>query len=71
MCMYPMALIEAHADELRALGAKRIGIFGSFARGEATAESDVDVNLKFPRAGNLMTTSLPFMNCFKDFLADP
>lgn len=47
--MDPLALIEAHADELRALGAQRIGVFGSFARGEATAESDVDIYLEFAK----------------------
>jgi len=31
---------------MRALGAQRIGVFGSFARGEAAAESDVDVYLE-------------------------
>jgi predicted nucleotidyltransferase len=45
--MDPLALIEAHAAELRAFGAQRIGLFGSFARGEARAESDVDVYLEF------------------------
>ena len=45
--MDPLALIEAHADELRSLGAQRIGVFGSFAKGEATEESDVDVYLEF------------------------
>lgn len=45
--MDPLELIEAHAAELRALGAQRIGVFGSFAREEATAESDVDVYLEF------------------------
>ena len=47
--MDPLALIENHAAELRALGARRIGVFGSFARGEATAESDVDVYLEFAK----------------------
>ena len=45
--MDPLALIEAHAAELRTLGAQRIGVFGSFARAEATPESDVDVYLEF------------------------
>jgi hypothetical protein len=45
--MNPVTLIEAHAAELRALGARKIGIFGSFARGEETLESDVDVYLEF------------------------
>lgn len=47
--MDPLALIETHAAELRALGAQRIGVFGSFARREATAESDVDVYLEFAK----------------------
>src|SRR5215470_20172494 len=47
--MDPLALIEAHAAELCALGAQRIGVFGSFASGEATAESDVDVYLEFAK----------------------
>ena len=45
--MAPLELIESHAAALRPLGAQRIGVFGSFARGEATTESDVDVYLEF------------------------
>ena len=47
--MDPLELIESHADELRALGVQRIGVFGSFAKGEATAKSDVDVYLEFAK----------------------
>ena len=42
-----ITLIEAHAAELQALGARKIGIFGSFAKGEETPESDVDIYLEF------------------------
>jgi predicted nucleotidyltransferase len=45
--MDPLALIEAHAQELHALGARRIGVFGSFATNKATPESDVDVYVEF------------------------
>ena len=45
--MDPVAVIQEHAAELRALGTRRIGVFGSFARGEETPESDVDVYLEF------------------------
>jgi predicted nucleotidyltransferase len=45
--MDPLALIEAHAEELHALGARRIGVFGSFAKNQATPESDVDVYVEF------------------------
>ncbi len=39
----PLAVIERHIAEIRALGVRRIGVFGSFARSEAHDESDVDV----------------------------
>ena len=45
--MDPVTVIEEHAAELRALGAQRIGVFGSFARGEESKRSDVDVYLEF------------------------
>ncbi len=45
--MNPVTIIERHAAELRALGARKIGVFGSFARGEESPHSDVDVYLEF------------------------
>jgi predicted nucleotidyltransferase len=45
--MKPLAIIESHLDEIHALGARRIGVFGSFAREEARADSDVDVFVEF------------------------
>ena len=45
--MNPLAVIQAHDAELRALGARRVGVFGSFARGEARDDSDVDVYVEF------------------------
>jgi len=43
----PLTIIERHLPELRALGARRIGVFGSFARGDAREDSDVDVYVEF------------------------
>ena len=40
--MNPLDAIEGHLAELRALGARRIGVFGSCARGQERADSDVD-----------------------------
>lgn len=37
-----LALIEQNRDTLRKFGVRRIGVFGSCVRGEATAESDLD-----------------------------
>ena len=45
--MNPLAAIQEHLAEFRALGATRIGVFGSFGRGEAGADSDVDVYVEF------------------------
>lgn len=39
-------LIE-HAREIRALGVQRIGVFGSFARGDQNPTSDVDLLVEF------------------------
>ena len=45
--LQPLAVIERHLPEIRCLGARRIGVFGSFARGEAREDSDVDVFVEF------------------------
>ena len=42
-----VALIREHEDRIRAMGVKRLGLFGSFARGEQDAESDIDVLVEF------------------------
>lgn len=36
------AIIREHATEIRARGIERLGLFGSTARGDADAASDVD-----------------------------
>jgi hypothetical protein len=38
-----IAILRAHADEIRARGVTRLALFGSTARGEAGPESDLDV----------------------------
>ena len=45
--MNPLTVIQVHLAELLALGARRLGVFGSVARGEAGADSDVDVYVEF------------------------
>ena len=45
--MNPLSVIQNHLAELLALGARRIGVFGSFARGEGREDSDVDVYVEF------------------------
>ncbi len=45
--MNPLTVIQTHLAELLALGARRLGVFGSYARGEEHDESDVDVYVEF------------------------
>ena len=40
--------IRAHEPELRARGVSRLWLFGSVARGDADAESDIDVLISAP-----------------------
>jgi len=42
-----LGLIKEHQNALKALGVKKLGLFGSFARGEQRAESDVDFLVEF------------------------
>ena len=43
-------LIRENEAQLRALGVKRLGLFGSFVRGEQKPESDVDFLVEFEPA---------------------
>lgn len=46
--MYALKLLKQHEKVIRGrFGVKRIGLFGSFARGEALDKSDVDVLVEF------------------------
>ncbi len=42
-------LLRSHKKELEKFGVKKIGIFGSFIRGEASSGSDVDVVVEFEK----------------------
>src|SRR6266852_2977347 len=48
--MNPLVAIQSRIAEFGALGARRIGVFGSFARGDARDDSDVDVYVEFEDA---------------------
>lgn len=37
------ALLDARRETIRGLGVRELGVFGSFARGEQSKDSDVDV----------------------------
>lgn len=42
-----LSIIRKNQDKITTLGVKRIGLFGSFVRGEQNSESDVDLLIEF------------------------
>jgi predicted nucleotidyltransferase len=46
-CKSLLAALAAHASALRKIGATSLGLFGSYARGEQSADSDVDLLATF------------------------
>jgi predicted nucleotidyltransferase len=52
---------EAIAGAARDYGARRIRVFGSVARGEETADSDVDFLVDLPRGYDLFKQRLPLV----------
>lgn len=38
-----ISALRAHQEELRSLGVKSLALFGSVARGQARADSDIDI----------------------------
>ena len=42
-------VVRSHREELRCLGVRRLGLFGSAARDEATEASDLDFLVEFDR----------------------
>lgn len=47
------AILQSHVQELRSAGILHLDLHGSVARGEATADSDVDLIADFDRAKGL------------------
>jgi len=48
--MYAIETLRAHEEEIRArYSVRRIGVFGSYARGEQKATSDIDVLVEFEK----------------------
>jgi predicted nucleotidyltransferase len=42
-----LRVLREHQDDLRTLGVRRLGVFGSFVRGEQRPTSDVDLLVEF------------------------
>lgn len=78
-----LAILRAHEAELRAAGVESLSLFGSVARGDATADSDVDVVVRltseaseggfayFGRLDDLTQRLRKILGCPVDVIAEP
>jgi predicted nucleotidyltransferase len=48
-----IATLRSHETELRQAGVRRLSLFGSVARGDAEADSDVDIAVEFDPAAQM------------------
>jgi hypothetical protein len=44
-----LSLIQAHQGQIKSLGVRKLGLFGSFVREQPGGDSDVDVLVEFER----------------------
>ena len=44
-----LRILQANRDAVRGYGARRLGLFGSYASGEATDASDIDLVVEFEK----------------------
>ena len=75
-----LAIIKAHAPELRELGVLSVSLFGSTARDEAAEDSDVDVAVRlenlpggfvyFGRLGDIKRRLTALLSTRVDVIAD-
>ena len=67
---YILSEMQQHKNELNSLGVVKIGLFGSYARGEQSDKSDIDILIEFApdkeTFDNYMTVYDILENIFKN-----
>ena len=67
-----LSILREHEPELKAAGIRRLLLFGSVARGEASSESDVDLMAEFDPAKQFSILDLVHLeNRLADILGVP
>jgi len=64
-------LILEHQDQLRQLGVNRLGLFGSFVRGQQAADSDVDALVEFQKDRKSFDNFMSIVFLLEDLLGRP
>lgn len=60
------ALLAENESQLRRLGVRRCGLFGSFARGEQAEQSDVDILVEFEEGRKTFDNFMEFAFFLED-----
>lgn len=63
--------IQANQETIRALGVRKLGLFGSFVRGEQTLESDVDLLVEFEPERKTFDNFMQLVFLLEDSLERP
>ena len=61
-------IIGKHQKEIRALGVKRYGLFGSFVYGQTTEQSDIAILVEFEPGRKTVENLLTLAFCLADLL---
>ncbi len=61
-----IAKIEQHKEKIRSLGVKKLTLFGSYARGEAKKNSDIDFLVEFKKGRGLFDDYSGLLNFLED-----
>ncbi len=64
-------VIERHKARIRALGVSRLGLFGSFVRGEQRPDSDVDVLVDFERGRKTFDNFIELASLLEELFQRP
>ena len=64
-------IIEANKRQIIALGIKRLGLFGSFVRNEATETSDIDFLVEFQAGQKTFDNYMQLSFLLEELLARP
>ena len=66
-----LARIQENHAQLRSLGVRRLGLFGSFARNEPTTDSDIDFLVEFEPGQKTFDNFMRLVFLLEDLLPRP
>ena len=66
-----LTLIQAHQDEIKTFGVKKLGLFGSFSHSQQHSESDIDLLVEFEPGQKTFDNFIQLSFLLEDILEHP